>query len=188
MNHFDPEKTDDNGKREIASHYYPLTGPYDTNDEKILEYHALLMILSGIDGVLVDWYGMEDFWDYAILNQSPFKDLITVSQSNINAPVNVDIENVDDFADDNAKSALDKLFTVGNAVLTLIDNVVYVTNRDASSEVKYTFRGQASTFSEDILKISAAKNGLNRTFNYVKWGETTYFKQDSTSIEKYLQR
>jgi hypothetical protein len=70
MNHFNPDIIDENGRREIASHFYPLTGPYDSKDEHILEYHVLLMKLSGIDGVLVDWYGMEDFWDYAVLNES----------------------------------------------------------------------------------------------------------------------
>jgi hypothetical protein len=70
MNHFNPDKIDANGRREIASHYYPLTGPYDSLDKDILEYQVLLMKLSGIDGVLVDWYGMEDFWDYGVLNES----------------------------------------------------------------------------------------------------------------------
>ena len=27
-----PDRIDSNGKREIASHYYPLTGPYDSGD------------------------------------------------------------------------------------------------------------------------------------------------------------
>jgi hypothetical protein len=36
----------------------------------VLEYHLLLMKLSGIDGVIVDWYGMEDFRDYAILHRN----------------------------------------------------------------------------------------------------------------------
>ena len=35
----------------------------------VLEYHVLLMKLSGIDGVAVDWYGMDNFNDYAINNQ-----------------------------------------------------------------------------------------------------------------------
>ncbi len=69
MRHFNPDNVDSTGRREIASHYYPLTGPYDSQDEDILEYQVLLMKLSGIDGVLVDWYGMEDFWDYAVLNE-----------------------------------------------------------------------------------------------------------------------
>ena len=45
------------GKRQIASHFYPLIGPYASSDPDVIEYHLLLMKLSGIDGVLVDWYG-----------------------------------------------------------------------------------------------------------------------------------
>ncbi|MBC7487050.1 MAG: T9SS type A sorting domain-containing protein [Cytophagaceae bacterium] len=45
------------GKRQIASHYYPLTGPYDSSDPDIIDYQMLLMKLAGVDGVLIDWYG-----------------------------------------------------------------------------------------------------------------------------------
>ena len=69
MNHFDPERTDASGRREIASHYYPLIGPYDSADPDVLEYHALLMKVAGIDGVIADWYGNEDFNDYAGINR-----------------------------------------------------------------------------------------------------------------------
>ncbi|MDG2219892.1 MAG: glycoside hydrolase family 71/99-like protein [Rubripirellula sp.] len=69
MNHFDPEKQSD-GKREIASKYYPLIGPYDSGDPNVLEYHLLLMKLAGIDGVIVDWYGLTNFNDYAILHRN----------------------------------------------------------------------------------------------------------------------
>ena len=69
MNHFDPEKQA-NGKREIASKFYPLIGPYDSGDPDVLEYHLLLMKLSGIDGVIVDWYGLTDYRDYAILHRN----------------------------------------------------------------------------------------------------------------------
>src|SRR5687768_13485599 len=36
MDHFDPSKTDANGRPEIASHYMPLTGPYDSSDPDLL--------------------------------------------------------------------------------------------------------------------------------------------------------
>lgn len=45
------------GKREIASHYYPLIGPYDSQDPDVIEYHLLLMRYCGIDGILINWYG-----------------------------------------------------------------------------------------------------------------------------------
>ena len=69
MNHFDPEKQT-NGKCEIASKFYPLIGPYDSGDPHVLEYHLLLMKLAGIDGVIVDWYGLTDYRDYAILHHN----------------------------------------------------------------------------------------------------------------------
>jgi hypothetical protein len=45
------------GKRQIASHYYPEIGPYDSSDPDVIDYQLLLMKLSGVDGVLIDWYG-----------------------------------------------------------------------------------------------------------------------------------
>lgn len=69
MNHFDPSEETD-GRRSIASQFYPLIGPYDSGDPHVIEYHLLLMKLAGIDGVIVDWYGLADFRDYAILHRN----------------------------------------------------------------------------------------------------------------------
>ncbi len=69
MNHYNPDTTNSIGQRQIASWYYPLIDPYDSADPVVLEYHVLLMKLSGIDGVIVDWYGQDDYLDYAINNQ-----------------------------------------------------------------------------------------------------------------------
>jgi hypothetical protein len=70
MDHFNPEQTDENGNPEIASQFMPLTGPYDSQDEDVLEYQVLLMKLSGIDGVIVDWYGTANYADYPAINDS----------------------------------------------------------------------------------------------------------------------
>lgn len=64
MNHYRPEHVA-NGRREVASHYYPLIGLYDSNDSDLLECHVLLMKLAGIDGALIDWYGNDKLYDYA---------------------------------------------------------------------------------------------------------------------------
>jgi hypothetical protein len=69
MNHFDPDTINASGERQIASWYYPLIGPYDSADPAVLEYHVLLMKLAGIDGIIVDWYGPDDYLDYGINNQ-----------------------------------------------------------------------------------------------------------------------
>src|ERR1700761_3789225 len=70
MNHFDPDRINAAGQREIASWYYPMIGPYDSSDPAVLEYHVALMKLAGIDGVIVDWYGIDDFRDYAVNNRA----------------------------------------------------------------------------------------------------------------------
>ena len=64
-----PNVVGTNGQREIASWYYPLIGPYDSADPAVLEYHVLLMKLGGIDGVIADWYGNDNFNDYLINNE-----------------------------------------------------------------------------------------------------------------------
>ncbi len=73
MGAFDPDQTGADGLPQIASHYHPLTGPYDSSDDDVLEYQVLLMKLSGIDGVIVDWYGILDYSDYAADNRSTGK-------------------------------------------------------------------------------------------------------------------
>lgn len=69
MGHFNPDRMDSKGQRQIASHDYPLIGPYDSADPDVLEYHTLLMKLAGIDGVIADWYGSEDVNDYAMIHR-----------------------------------------------------------------------------------------------------------------------
>ena len=57
MDRCNPDNINAEGRREIASHFYPMAEPYDSSDPVVLDYHALLMKYSGIEGVLVDWYG-----------------------------------------------------------------------------------------------------------------------------------
>lgn len=64
MNRFDPEHILWDDRREAASHDYPLLGLYDSGDDHVLECHALLMKFAGIRGVVLDWYGTSDHFDY----------------------------------------------------------------------------------------------------------------------------
>lgn len=73
MNHYDPETRLPGDRCSIASHYYPLIGPYDSSDPHVLEYHALLMKFAGIDGVIIDWYGATDFRDYGIIHRNTLR-------------------------------------------------------------------------------------------------------------------
>jgi hypothetical protein len=55
-----------NGRRQIASWFYPMIDPYDSDDRDVIDYHLLLMKYSGIDGVIVDWYGVHNVDDYPL--------------------------------------------------------------------------------------------------------------------------
>lgn len=61
MNNRNPDSIVDPilGKREIASHFYPQIGPYASKDPDVVEYHLLLMKYAGVDGVIIDWYGVQ---------------------------------------------------------------------------------------------------------------------------------
>ncbi len=70
MGRLDPERADASGRRAVAAHDYPEIGPYDSSDPAVLEYHALLMKVAGVDGAIADWYGDEDFNDYAAIHRN----------------------------------------------------------------------------------------------------------------------
>lgn len=67
---FNPAKLGDDGVPELAAHYYPLLGPYDSSDPHLIECHLLQMKLAGIDGVIVDWYGLAQQDDYPQSHQA----------------------------------------------------------------------------------------------------------------------
>jgi hypothetical protein len=66
----DPNTILANGRRQIASWFYPLIGPYASSDRDVIDYHLLLMKYSGIDGVIVDWYGTHNVYDYPLIKRN----------------------------------------------------------------------------------------------------------------------
>jgi hypothetical protein len=67
---FDPAQILPDGRANIASHYYPLTGNYDSADTDVLEYQLSLMKMAGIDGVIFDWYGITEGIDYKPIHEA----------------------------------------------------------------------------------------------------------------------
>jgi len=66
----DPNQQKENGLPDIWSHYHPLIGPYDSADPDLLECQLLQMKLAGIDGVIVDWYGIMPEADYPQIHEA----------------------------------------------------------------------------------------------------------------------
>lgn len=65
-----PDQVGSDGQPDIYSHYHPLIGPYDSKDPDVLECHLLQMKLAGIDGVIVDWYGISNAVDYPRIHKA----------------------------------------------------------------------------------------------------------------------
>ncbi|MEO1584168.1 MAG: hypothetical protein AAFR96_06305 [Planctomycetota bacterium] len=67
---FNPDVLAADGRPEVYSHYDPLIGPYDSMDPDVLECQMLQMKLAGVDGVIVDWYGLSNVFDYALNHEA----------------------------------------------------------------------------------------------------------------------
>ncbi len=116
MDFFDPSRQDENGQPEIASHFTPLTGPYDSRDDAVLEYQVLLMKLSGSDGVIVDWYGIEGFRDYAAINESTGKLFEYVKKAGLLFAICYEDQSIKHMVDENLLTR-DEVHARGQAVM-----------------------------------------------------------------------
>jgi hypothetical protein len=65
-----PDIMGTDGRRQIASYFYPMTGPYASSDRDIIDYQLLLMKYAGIDGVIVDWNGTHNVYDYPLIKRN----------------------------------------------------------------------------------------------------------------------
>ncbi len=121
MDHFDPGQVDAEGRPSIASYYFPLTGPYDSADDDLVEYQVLLMKLAGIDGVIVDWYGMEDFRDYAVLNVSTHKLFAAIQRAGLRFAICYEDQTVRHMVDHGYLQTQD-VYTHGQAVMRYLQD------------------------------------------------------------------
>jgi hypothetical protein len=116
-----PNVIDGTGKRQIASYYYPLIGPYASGDKDVVEYQLLLMKYAGVDGVLIDWPGTLNCLDYPKNRQN--------SEAVINKTASVGLEFAVVYEDNNFTLAPqsgcpvnDKLGAARNDMVYLRDN------------------------------------------------------------------
>ena len=122
MDHFNPDVLDMDDRRQIASHSYPLIGPYDSRDEDVIEYHALLMKVAGIDGVIVDWYGTSGLFDYPEIHEATLRTFSGISAAGLSFAICYEDQTVQHLIDRGA-------LTAGQAVAHAQEQIEFV--RDA---------------------------------------------------------
>jgi hypothetical protein len=47
----EPDLVGRDGRRDVASAFYPVIGPYDMSDPDLVEYHCQLLKMAGVDGI-----------------------------------------------------------------------------------------------------------------------------------------
>jgi hypothetical protein len=163
MNHFNPDRVNASGERQIASWYYPLIGPYDSSDPAVLEYHVLLMKLAGVDGVIVDWYGSANFLDYGINNQATVKLFQFTRKAGLKFSICYEDQTIQHMIDGNYLAAGDAIFHAQQEMLYLQTNFFSDASylRLKGQPVLLNFGPQhfmMSTNWEDIFSVLVATN------------------------------
>jgi hypothetical protein len=77
--------------------------------------------VSGIDGVIVDWYGIEDFWDYGVLNQATGKLFEYVKQAGLQFAICYEDQTIKHMVD-NKHLAMADVYTHGQDVMRYLQH------------------------------------------------------------------
>lgn len=118
MNHFKPDEVRWNGRREAAMNSEPLIGLYDSGDPDALASHVLQMKLAGIDGVIIDWYGIRDFNDYKSIHENTGKLIPILKRAGLKFAICFEDQTMDKMFKEEAKLAIEH----GKEVMGWLEN------------------------------------------------------------------
>lgn len=127
-----------------------------------------------------------------LLNKQKIKNILSISQtSEWDLGIDftyIDLENFEDVT--TVKDALTIILEHTNSVLSIIDDVVYVSSRVETDDLKYTFNApHVEGAIDNIIDIQNISTGINRTFNKWRFSDDPQsfgsFGPESLSIEKY---
>jgi len=123
---------------------------------------------------------------FAILNQAPITDVLTVSALNITVGDDQTIDDKSSLEGSTVKEAVDDFLKVSNSVLYISGDTLYIAPRTPTATVQFSFFGQASNIGiENIVSLTSLTNGASRIFNFLQWGSTTTVRTDPSSISTY---
>lgn len=126
---------------------------------------------------------------YKILNQTKITQFFEVSPANISVSNNFVPDSIASLENKKCLDSIQEILKLANAILFVRDRVIYVRTRVPDPTPSFTFYGPASDNGiENILDISKYSIGLNRTFNYLKWANTTIVQKFDDSIALYGKR
>lgn len=126
---------------------------------------------------------------FKILNQDRITRFFLVDQANISCKFNFVANDISYLEGTTCLKSLQEIFKLSNSIMFVKDDIVYVKERSESVDSKFTFYGNSSNEGiENISKISDYGTGLNRTFNYWRWGDTSLVRFFADSVDLHGTR
>ncbi len=127
-----------------SSTYYPLLGPYDSQDEKVIKAHVEMAKASGIDGFVCSWWGIGTFEDNA------FKKILKVVDKE-NFSVTIYYESVRDITQDQ-----------------IVDELSYVLSSYSNEPSFLRINGKPTVFIYAVSAYNRDHKFWNEVINKVK--------------------
>ncbi len=154
---------------------------------KILSYSSIIRKLSVVSGVIVSSMTFEDALYYLLL-RSEITELLTIDRANITCDVNELINNPDWFTGKQSDEAINKLMLAGNAVIKIKDNIVKITPRTESTEVRFNFLAKTEKSPTNVISIKNINSGLRRVFTRVTINENLPVDAEMWKLDKFGAR
>lgn len=122
------------------------------------------------------------------LDQAPFNTVVSVESSNISLGLDQEIDSKTGLENVTVKELLGSksALLLSSSVISISDSAAKVSSREPTDEVMFSFYGQASALgAENVIDIRKFRFGLNKTYNFWTWEDTSLYAEDITSIEKF---
>lgn len=122
---------------------------------------------------------------YNLLNQTKITSILTLDVSNINVDFDFTPDDISDLEDTTVLAAIERLLFLSNSVMYIKDDVIYVKSQDSGGISKATLYGKtAQDGIENIVALDGFTTGINRTFNFWKWADTSVKQSFADSISR----
>lgn len=126
---------------------------------------------------------------FNILNQANITQFFTVDQSNINCKNNFIPDSIAHLEGQTCLEAIQDFLLIANSIMFVRDDVIFIKAREETPDSKFVFYGASSNNGiENIASISEYGIGLNRTWNFWTWQDSTINVSFIDSIGVYGTR
>lgn len=114
-----------------------------------------------------------------LLDDPKITNLLTLDEDNINVGIDKNSDDEEPLGLGSIKDALDQVLAASGSVIFISDRTIFVKDREATPDVRFTFYGQGSENGlENIIDITKYKDGLAKAFNFFEWADTDVVRGD----------